>query len=447
MSKPWTTVLTRSLVKYTPDEEKISAASRTIGAAIIGVAVFAVVALWIWARGVKGMAGGNPTIEAMMGANLLVGLAAAAAGAVFGFIFGMPRTMTLAERLAFAKAVKEGDLSDNNQAIMGVNTNLERVSDWLTTLLVGATLVQIRPIAEWIGELGSKLLKPGAGTFNDAIVPVIIVLFFCLSFLGIYLMTRLYLTSALSLTGGIGSAERRADSPEELGSKLKKSLESGKIGEIVAALKAVDDAKLTDDVRKNPALNASMARALAKLIGSRAASGRSDPKADLRAAVDNAIADPTVAEELKKDGAKSLATGDAALDTDISTKLNATATSTTSSNSALTTLTKRIDDALKSGTVEDVAAAFSAIGETALPDEAKEDAALNAKIVRLVARMIQLDAAPDRTKAVAVLREAVLRAGKLPLVAEGLHEGFEEGSLTTGNTALDNEIKSNLVPG
>jgi hypothetical protein len=406
--------------------------------------VVAVVALMIWAYGLEGTSAGKQSFAVIMGANLLVGLAAAAAGAVFGFIFGIPRTMSVAERQAVANAVKEAGLTGNTQA-MAANTNLERVSDWLTTLLIGATLVQIKPIAEWIGELGSKLFKPDANP-NDAIVPVVIILFFCLSFLGIYLITRLYLTSALSLLGGPRSAGGGADNQAELGSQLAAAIESGKTEDIVAALKTFDDAKLPDDVRKDPALNANVARALAKLMSTGATFGRVDPKGELRAAVDNALASPAVADELKKDlGTKSLATGDAALDADISAKLNSAGSSANPTKSDLTVLTERIDAALKSGQVDDVTAAFRALGDTALPAETSEDAAFNAKIVQLAAKIIQLNAAPDRPKAVDALREAATRAAKMPAVAEGLREGFDEGSLSTGDVALDEEIKSKLV--
>jgi hypothetical protein len=428
-------------VEYTSDEEKISAASRTIGLALILVAGIGTAALWIWACGLEDASAGKPTLGTIVGGNLLVGLAAAAAGAVFGFIFGMPRTMTLADRIAFAKAVKEEGLSDKAQGVMGVNTNLERVSDWLTTLLVGATLVQIDKIAAWIGGLGTQLFKSGGPT-ADAIVPVVIVFSFSLAFLGIYLITRLYLTSALSLTGGTTPAAAREPNKEELERNIAKAVESDSADDVVAGLKALDEAKLGDEVRKDPMLNATVARALAKLINKSAASSRADPKAELRTAVDNAIADPEVAKQLKTDaGVKSLETGDAELDKEIGAKLGVPAIQP---KSELAVLTGRIDAALASGKAEDVAAAFAAIGATTLAGEAKEDAGLNAKIVRLVAKMLQLNAAPDKVKAVDALRAATPYAAKVPAVAKGLRESFDDGSLTTGDKQVDDEIRSKL---
>ena len=86
-----------------------------------------------------------------------------------------------------------------SHAVMSANTNLERVSDWLTTLLVGATLVQIKDIIAWVGGLGEKIID-GSGPANEAIVPISLVCYFALSFLGLYLVTRLYVTFALAQT-------------------------------------------------------------------------------------------------------------------------------------------------------------------------------------------------------------------------------------------------------
>jgi hypothetical protein len=72
-------------------------------------------------------------------------------------------------------------------------------------LLIGATLVQIKDIAQWVGSLGKSLIATGPAA-NDAVVPIIVIYFFALSFLGVYLITRLYLTSALDLLAGATAA-------------------------------------------------------------------------------------------------------------------------------------------------------------------------------------------------------------------------------------------------
>ncbi|MER8983676.1 hypothetical protein [Mesorhizobium sp. M0843] len=203
---------------------------------------------------------------------------------------------------------------------------------------------------------------------------------------------------------------------------------------------------MTDEDRAEPALNATVVRALAKVLSSGVASGLPNSKAAILSAADNAAASATIAEGLKQDIAtKSVTTGDATLDANMVAKLNRAGASATPQKTQLTILTERFDAALKSGQANDVTAAFTSIVETALPSCAKEDAALNAKVVRVIAKMIQIKASPDGAKAVDVMRDAALRAAKDPIVADGLRQSFDDGSLTTGDPALDEDIKGRLA--
>ena len=319
-------------IAYSVEENKISAASRTIGRAVLLAALAGIIGLVIWAWGLSGSAKADTALSfnVVFGANLLVGIAAAAAGAVFGFIFGIPRTLNPADRAAVAAAASQDGAATH--AVMAANTNLERISDWLTTLLIGAALVQIKDIAAWVGVLGKDLLKTGA-IANDALVPVIVILFFSLSFLGVYLITRLYLTAAFMqmlgvLTGtatpeqsdnGEQTAARRpADisvATAELSGKLTAALQSGKPEDLVAARTMFDNAKHDVVDRDDPALNANLATVLMKLLKGGAAQDRQQAASDLKAALERAKKSAEQAETLKKglqDG--SLTTGDPQLD-------------------------------------------------------------------------------------------------------------------------------------
>jgi hypothetical protein len=181
---------------YSAEEKKIFAASFRIGWTVVACGLGGLGAIALWAHGVVHADIG---FAAFFGADLLVAAAASAAGALFGFIFGIPRTLDPASRAAVATAAVQQNTGDASNALMAANTNLERISDWLTTLLIGATLVQIKDIVKWVGNLGKGLLQSGQAA-NDAVVPVIVVYFFALAFLGVYLITRLYLTSAFLQT-------------------------------------------------------------------------------------------------------------------------------------------------------------------------------------------------------------------------------------------------------
>jgi len=326
-------------ITYSVDENKISAASRTIGKAVLLAALAGIIALVIWAWGLSRSAQADAALSfnLVFGANLLVGIAAAAAGAVFGFIFGIPRTLNAADRAAVAAAASQDGTATH--AVMAANTNLERISDWLTTLLIGAALVQIKDIAAWVGVLGKDLLKTGA-IANDALVPVIVILFFSLSFLGVYLITRLYLTSAFMqmlgiLTGNVApkesdkSEQTTASHPADvsiatagLSAKLTAALQSDKAEDLAAARTVFDNAKRDVVDRDDPALNANLATVLMKLLKGGAAQDRQQAVGDLKAALERAKKSAEQAEALRKgleDG--SLTTGDPRLDIELKEKL------------------------------------------------------------------------------------------------------------------------------
>jgi hypothetical protein len=182
--------------------------------------------------------------------------------------------------------------------------------------------VQIKDIARWVGELGKELVVPGAAA-NDALVPII-VYFFALSFLGVYLITRLYLTSAFQQTLGLLAGGGR--SGQDFGN-LKQTLaaagKSGQPEDLEPAMAAYDGASLSGAERADPDLNANVVRILAKQIAGNTETKRpGDRRAELMNAVAKAAADPTIKAQLKNEmESGQMTTGDASLDTEIKGKL------------------------------------------------------------------------------------------------------------------------------
>ncbi len=88
--------------------------------------------------------------------NLTAGGAAAIAGGLLGFIFGIPKSLTDDEHLT-------GRISQPN-------TNLEQISDWLTKILVGAGLTSLTSLPGFAARLIAYLNQnaydglPGGGT-------------------------------------------------------------------------------------------------------------------------------------------------------------------------------------------------------------------------------------------------------------------------------------------
>ncbi|MGA2129563.1 MAG: hypothetical protein ABSG76_25815 [Xanthobacteraceae bacterium] len=309
---------------YSQEEQKIFAATFKIGSTVVTFGIAGVVITAVWANGVAGASADAATFgfSTYVGADLLVAAASAAAGALLGFIFGIPRTLDPAGRAAVATAVQSGGPA-TTQAVMAANTNLERISDWLTTLLIGATLVQIKDIAGWIGSLGKNLIVAGPAA-NDAMIPIIVIYYFALSFLGVYLITRLYLTSAFRQTLGMLTAGRQAPRElRELKQRLDAAVKSGRVDDIGEAMADFDDWSFAGSDGDDPELNADVARALVRLIASGATAGRSDPAAELKAGLAKAVADPAVKARLKTElDSGALKTNDPKLDPDIEKALS-----------------------------------------------------------------------------------------------------------------------------
>jgi hypothetical protein len=313
-------------LRYSAKERKIFAASKAIGWTVVGCGLGGIIFIAMWANGViSHPPEGSPAvgISAFLGADLLVAAAAAAAGGVFGFVFGIPRTLDPASRAAVATAATLAGPAAASQAVMAANTNLERISDWLTTLLIGATLVQIKEITGWVGSLGKNLIGTGPAA-NDAVVPIIVIYFFAVSFLGVYLITRLYLTSAFEQTLGIltGGAESAPDLGE-LKQKLDAAIESGKAEDLTAAMTAYDAINLSNTQREDADLCGKVARILAKMMAGGTATGRAgDPAVELKNAVAKAAAVPAIKEQLKREIASGqIITGNNTLDAEINSLL------------------------------------------------------------------------------------------------------------------------------
>ena len=114
---------------------------------------------------------------------LLLALAATAAGSILGFLFGVPRYRP--------DATVDGDYAPN--------TNLEQVSDWLTKVIIGATLVQLHDLAAAIGELSAAIDKEIGDDAGSAIVAGSVLIYsFIGGFVWSYLWTSVRLMKELA---------------------------------------------------------------------------------------------------------------------------------------------------------------------------------------------------------------------------------------------------------
>ena len=113
--------------------------------------------------------------------STMIAFSSAIVGAFIGFIFGIPRTP-----------------ASKDPENIAANTNLEEISDWITKIIVGVSLVQLNQIGGGIVELGHTLAK-GLGDHPTSFVFAISTMIFYFVggfFLG-YLWSRIYLPKIL----------------------------------------------------------------------------------------------------------------------------------------------------------------------------------------------------------------------------------------------------------
>ncbi|WP_372784192.1 hypothetical protein [Phenylobacterium sp.] len=156
--------------------------------------------------------GGYPAVG---GVCLLVGLAAFGAGSALGFIFGLPRVFSddaqTAKAISAAAAAPAGAEPRTGKRYLKSNANLERISDWLTTMLVGVALTQLLNIGKALAQFQDFLrgFSHACGDQTpcnaDALAtagPIVLVMGAVAGFLFMYLYTRLVLTQVFNKVEG-----------------------------------------------------------------------------------------------------------------------------------------------------------------------------------------------------------------------------------------------------
>jgi hypothetical protein len=122
-----------------------------------------------------------------------VALASLMAGGLIGFLFGIPRRL----QETSPDATPNGGAQKSDRPLYSGNTNLEQVSDWLTKIIIGVSLVQLLPIVGFVRDTGTMVAQ-SLGTPDQIAFPIsVIVLYAICGFMIGYLWARLYLGKAL----------------------------------------------------------------------------------------------------------------------------------------------------------------------------------------------------------------------------------------------------------
>jgi tetratricopeptide (TPR) repeat protein len=155
---------------------------------------------WAWIR----------QILSVFGPASIVASGAFAVGALFGFLFGIPKTL---QDQAGTAAQGQGK-PEREAAVQATNTNLEQISDWLTKILVGVGLTQLYKARGELGTLGNYFAVASA----PAVTLAMVLNFSIAGFLTGYLLTRLFLTGAFMVVErSIRDLTRKAEQLQQAG--------------------------------------------------------------------------------------------------------------------------------------------------------------------------------------------------------------------------------------
>jgi len=137
------------------------------------------------------------------GPVLLWCMSCLAVGAMAGFLFGIPRTGSLPPKSAETKETNDTSPTARSKAkdveAGRPNTNLEEVSDWLTKIIVGLSLVHLKTIEERVMSISRNAAAAINVKPTDTDVSAATALVVGLSVIGFlcgYLYTRLFLQGA-----------------------------------------------------------------------------------------------------------------------------------------------------------------------------------------------------------------------------------------------------------
>jgi hypothetical protein len=123
--------------------------------------------------------------------EMFLGMAALGGGILIGFLFGIPRTRLI-------DGHNDNGSTDNADKFSyeryQPGTSLEQIADWLTKIIIGISLVEVRTIAGALDALGTRVAKSTSTSVAgaDVITQLLFVVFATSGFLTSYLWTRIH---------------------------------------------------------------------------------------------------------------------------------------------------------------------------------------------------------------------------------------------------------------
>ena len=131
-------------------------------------------------------------LQALMAGLMLAGVSGLV-GAFLGFLFGIPRSKQLQGQVVAEDGKSRREYLEN--------TNLEQISDWLTKIIVGMTLIQFNELKTFVTGVGASFspvfLSTDTSGTAGAIAVAVILYFTIAGFLFACLWTRIHMENVL----------------------------------------------------------------------------------------------------------------------------------------------------------------------------------------------------------------------------------------------------------
>jgi len=180
---------------------------------LVGIVAIIIYAIRLWHLG---------QMATIIAIGTMTAVASMAIGGVFGFIFAIPK---MESKSSLVPNVGEQPDKSQTQLPFNQNTNLEQISDWLTKIIIGIGLIELKDIATTLSDVATDVARGLGNTPGDYPFALALILYFLVcGFLIAYLWTSLYLPEAFVI------AQQRAKGALELRvaieDKLREALES-----------------------------------------------------------------------------------------------------------------------------------------------------------------------------------------------------------------------------
>jgi hypothetical protein len=150
-----------------------------------------------------------PKFAQTSGTGLLLCLGFFAIGGLFGFLFGIPRASRKNSSAAGSGKQIDPESEGSGSKPYSDNTNLEEISDWLTKIIVGLGLIDLKEIPSQVRRLSEFFAQTCGNDFCSGLFLAIGALFLVAGFVFSYVLTHVYLPVAFTYSGEVEKLKKK----------------------------------------------------------------------------------------------------------------------------------------------------------------------------------------------------------------------------------------------